>query len=391
MKRNAIVLNGDKIRFRIAELGIPRKQLLDGKCAKTLQRILRGEKTALATAQQLARELRTTLDEIRGPVTEDNLTTWLSGHWLYEDGPATNLEKHGSSMSFVGTGATMLIDSPPTGFGNPFLKLLAFHPETCRKLVVRRVGEAFEVEIHYFHYVDRSQEIAYQFSVSCRFFPLMREGDDFRKCTMSDPLKRYFWTWLRETAMANAELLEIEGEQFPAHPHAYRPLVVFSRRHPDDNNVGVRLFSQLQVDFRESLTEYLDSLGDRARVFARATRLGISITVEPTSKEMITANRYSPIEMQVFLVWSTSTGSVRLAPWRYDHRAEFAAAIANHRSRDFYSRGMPIRRFADDFEDDPPAPAMSADPDVRSDLLTMLKGIEWYDSEEQYWALYAIE
>ncbi|WP_250491267.1 hypothetical protein [Caballeronia sp. INML2] len=387
MTKEAIVLNGDKVRFRIAELGIPRKQLLAGMHGKTLQRILRGEKTSLTTAHHLARDLGTTLEEIKGPVTDDDLTAWLSGHWLYEDGPATKLDKNTSSMSFVGAGTKVIIDSPPIGFGNPFAKLLALRPEICRKLVVRRVGQTFEVEVHYFDYANHGREVAYQFGVLCRFFPLSREGDNFLKRAMSAPLKRYFWAWLRETAMANAELVEIEGEEFPTHPHAYRPLVIFSKGHTAENEVRIRLFSQLQVDFRESLIEYLDSLEDRRLVFARATRLGISITILPTVKEMVADNEYAPTSIHVFLVWSTPTGSMRLAPWRYDHRQEFAAAIAEQRWRDFYSRGMPVRQFDDDFVDDPPAPPMSADPNVPVELLTALRDIDWYDSDDQFSAL----
>jgi hypothetical protein len=34
---------------------------------------------------------------------------------------------------------------------------------------------------------------------------------------------------------------------------------------------------------------------------------------------------------------------------------------------------------------------MSADPNIPADLLTALRGIDWYDSDEQLWALRFID
>jgi hypothetical protein len=380
MTREAISLNGEKVRHLIARRGIPRKQLLAGRSSKTLQRILKGENTSPAIAHQLASELGVTMKEMCGPIEAEELASWLPELWLYENGPVS-----GDERSIPGVGCIPVIDIAPNHFGNPLAKLLAERPGSCRKIVLSRSDDAFNLEIRYFDYADSDQRVAYQFSVTCRFFPLSRDGDSFRKCTLSEPLKHFIWTWLHENALQNAELLDIEGEQYPAHPHAYRPLVLFSRGFNEPEKVeGVRLFSQLQVDFRESLIDYLDALPERTRIHACANNFGMSISAEPTLHEMRAMGGYHPARLDVVLVCPTPTGGMRLAPWRREHREAFAEAISQRRTRDFWSRGMPIRQ---DYPDDQLVPPMSGDPDLSAETVEAIKGIEWYDSTELLWNL----
>lgn len=378
MAREAVVLNGDKVRHCIAVSRIPRKQLLDGR-VKTLQRILRGENTSLQAALQLAKELNVTLQELTVPVTDADLDQAMPEHWLYENGPIPeDISRHAQFLSLVGGGGHQYrVGGAPTWLVNPINELFKINTNFNRRIALRRDQHAFVLDLHYFDYSpDHERRVVYLFGTSCRFFPLARNGDVFSKSALSEMYRDYVWSWLCKAATSEAEIVAVEGDEFPEHPDAYLPLVRFFQGGLGRKFLGARLFSQLQADFRASMIDHLAAIPDRRRISASVEESGLTITIEPKQPAVLEPGwREKASIIAVDLVWRTASGALRRAPWRREHRNEFVNAIRDGRWSDCHSRGMPIRYFPPDWEDDPEPPPFAADPGVCPEDAAAIKAL----------------
>lgn len=74
---------------------------------------------------------------------------------------------------------------------------------------------------------DRERRVLYEFTTACRSFPLVRNGDTFSKASLSDMLVRHVWGEFQRKALANAEIVAIEGHAYPVHPDALFPVGTF--------------------------------------------------------------------------------------------------------------------------------------------------------------------
>jgi hypothetical protein len=377
MTREAIRLNPDKVKLHIAHAGIPIKQLLDGR-TKTVHRIKAGKNTTMATAHKLATDLGVTVDDLIAPVNDEDIGCFLPKQWLYDEAPPSNNFNDKKPVPYLGDAGVCgyQVDRSPTAFNGPIEQLLKWHEvRNSRKIVLRRENQAYIFEIHYFDYLS-DRELVYMFTTGFRFFPLARNGDTFNKAPLSDYLDRHVWGTLRQTALENAELVSIEGHDYPAHPDAYFPVVRFYQDSMCNQRVylGARMFEQLQVDFKRSLADYLNNV-DAARVSAQATFSGIELRVKPVKPEVWTLGwREEVIEMRVDLVWRTATGELARAPWRRAHREKFIEAINSHEVHVGYSRGMPIPYVPKNGWDEPDKP-FEPDTTLSEGIIAAIDGI----------------
>jgi hypothetical protein len=218
--------------------------------------------------------------------------------------------------------------------------------------------------------------LRFMFTTACRFFPLVRNGDTFSKVPLSDLLDRHLWAELHSTALDNAELVAVEGHDYPAHPDAYFPLVRF---YQDSclNPVaflGARMFEQLHVDFKWSLMDYLKNI-DAARLSVTTTYSGIALRVKPLKPEVwFLGWREEILEIRVDLTWRTPTGEWARAPWREAHRKEFIKAITSREWHSCFSRGMPVPYEPKNGWEEPNKP-FEPDPALSADIIATINGI----------------
>lgn len=383
MSRGAIQLNPEKVRLLIDRSGIPIKRLLEGMNAKTVHRIKAGKNTTFATAHKLATKLGTTVEDLMAPVTTIEMGAFLPDQWLYDEAPgAAGATSHRPFWTIVGGGAIgYLIGPPPIGFSNPIEQLRKWLDQRGKKIVLRQENGTFTFQICYFDYSpDRQQDVEFYASTACRFFPLIRQGDVFSKATLGDLLHRYVWNTLHQEALDHAEIVEIEGHQYPAHPRAYFPLARFYqgsilKRIP----LGARVFKQLHDDFKWSLVDYIDALQPR-RVRARATCTGIALTLDAVRPATYKLGwEEDKLEIEVDLVWKTPEGRLAFAPWRKTHRTELADAISQRAWSDFSVGGMPFADFSDS-EEEPVLPPFAPDLALPAETIVAINALRYPDA-----------
>lgn len=379
MTREAIRLDPQKVSLYIARKGIPIKRLLDGMTAKTVHRIKAGQNTSPATAHKLAEKLGVSVDDLRGPIKADEMERFLPDHWLYDDidAPSGIGNHHFLPCSSAFDGFICQMDQSPTGILNPIYKLLKWITSN-RKIVLRQDDQTFVLELHYFSYSskpNRTEEVVYNRATACRFFPLSRRGDNFEKIGLSDLARQYVWHSLHEMAMANAEIMSIEGHDYPDDPRAYFPLVRFSRGMAIKRvALGARAFIS-QYDLRESLLAYLKNLPNE-RVASRLTAAGISITVQPVRPAIFNPDWWSDeLEFKVNLAWRMPDGQLAVAPWRETSRRKFIEGIAARDWREMHLEHMPLRFFSEENADeDAEPPLFEADPCLSAETFAALDG-----------------
>lgn len=378
MRKDTIRLNSDKVKLYITRSGIPLKQLLEGMTTKTVHRIKAGKNTTPATAHKLATQLGVTVENLMNPVTPDDMPGLLPEQWLYDEAPASgDAQRHLPFWRGTG-GQKYLVDRSPVDIGNPIEVLLKWRDWPSRKIVLRKENQSYVFEIHYFDYSpDHKQSLCYQMTTACRFFPIARNGDTFSKTELDDRLERYVWKSLKQAALANAEIVAIEGHNYPEHPYSYFPLVRFYRWSMfKPAPLGARFFEQLQADFRCALADYLTGI-DARRVHAKTTLSGIAITVDPLPPaEYRLGWREEKLEIQVDLIWRTSDRKLALAPWRCSHREQFVQAMNSGNWLDLYSPGMPIRYFPENGEDDPETLPFEPDLSLSADDIAAINAID---------------
>jgi hypothetical protein len=380
MPKEAIQLNADKVKLHIARRGTPIKRLLDGMNEKTVHRIKAGRRTSPATAHKLAKALNTTVEDLMEPVKHADVGAFLPQNWIYDEAaPSNSMLQHLPFWCATGGGeGGYLVGPAPVDFMNPLSKMLEWHQSRGRKILLRQENQSFAFEIQYFDYSpDRKQEIRYNACTICRFFPVARSGDNFAKATLNDILHRYVWTMLREMAMENAEILAIEGHNYPAHPSAYLPLVRFDRGATlKRESLGARLFTQLHGDLRWSLINYLESVEPR-KMHATTTSNGIVLIIDPPR---ITPEwEENTLRMHIELVYRTRDGRLAAAPWRRKHREEFATALQARQWNACFSNAMPLAYPPADIDDDPTPVPFTADPDLSAADIRAINKIEYLD------------
>ena len=363
MKREAIQLNPDKVKLHIACSGLHIKQLLDGMNAKTVHRIKAGKNTTYATAHKLATKLGVTVGDLISPVKADDIDGFLPEQWLYDEAaPSGNPPRRVPFWTLVG-GHLYYVDQPPVNMNSPVEKLLKCFESTNQKIVLRQEDQAFVVEIHWFDYSpDHAQNVVYNLATACRLFPLARNGDTFSKTGLDDLLSRYVWNSLKEKALASAEIVAIEGHDYPDDPRVYFPLVRFSR------GIGIRrvaLGSRTfvsQYDLRESLLGYLKNVPAQM-VHATLTDAGIAITVEPARPTILCLDGgRDELKFKVNLAWRMPDGTLALAPWRQTSREKFITGIRSRNWTDMHMHHMPLRFFSQyDADEDAAPPPFEAD------------------------------
>lgn len=391
MPKQAIRLNPEKVALKIASARKRHKQLLNGMHTKTVQRIKAGGNTTRATAELLAKELGTTVEDLMAPATPAELSGLLPDQWLYDTAPPSDSSL--SDLPFhlgVGNGlTTFLVSTSPDNFGNPLTELLKWHDINGKHILLRQENQAFVFEIQHFNYFpDREQHVRYYASTACRFFPLSRNGDAFTKTALAPLLQQYVWNHLQQQALTNADLVSIEGHDYPTDPHAYFPIVSFARGIATQRRLlGIRVFEQLHGDLRWSLIAYLRGLGER-RYQARASTYGIGLTVDAVRPAVYTPDWYDAVlEMEILLAWRRPDGTLALAPWRAAHRELFAAAMNQREWQNIYSPGMPIAvpRDEDDANADQGPPPFTADPDLAPATIQAIRGITYPDPLPLLW------
>ena len=370
MTREAIRLDPQKVSLHIARKGIPIKRLLDGMTAKTVHRIKAGGNTTHATAHKLATQLGVTVEDLSGPLKADEMESFLPNYWLYDDidAPSGIGDQHFLPCSCGFDGFISLMDQSPTGTLSPLNKLLKWIPQSNRKIVLRQEDQAFVLELHYFSYSpNRIEKAVYSRAAACRFFPLSRRGDSFEKVGLSDWARQYVWHSLHDMAMANAEIISIEGHDYPDDPRAYFPLVRFSRGMAIKRvTLGARAFVS-QYDLRESLLGYLKEVPAQ-RVQVRLTESGVAMTVEPVRPAIFNPDWWSDeLEFKVNLAWRMPDGQLGLAPWRHTSRERFIKGIAARDWKEMHLERMPLRFFSQDgVDEDAEPPLFEADPCLSS-------------------------
>ena len=385
MPKDTIQLNPDKVRLRIAEAGGPIKAHAVGLSEKTIHRIKKGARTSLATAHRLAAILDTTVEDLLLPPGRDEVERQLPHNWLYEGvEPSGELRRHFPAQLAIGGGHDgYIVDGPPSGWQGPLGALLKWHPQGGRKIVLRRATHAYLVELHYFDYTpDRAQELDYHGESACRFFALARTGDEFRKAVLHEFNADWVWSDLRRIAMANADVVDVEGDIAPAHPRDYVPVVRFFRGMIVRRRMeGMRMFSQFHRDFRRALIEYLDELDPR-RVEVSTHGLGIQIRIAAVRPAVyVPLWQDDELCIEIDLAWWTPDGRLAPAPWRMDHRERIVAALTERNWAAVYSPGLPLAyptNSADDDEDPPLAP----DPDIPTRVARAVMALYCPEPEE---------
>lgn len=376
MTREAIRLDPDKVKLHIARSGIAIKKLLDGMNPKTVHRIKAGKNTTPATAHKLATKLATTVDNLISPAKACEIHDFLPDHWLYDEveAPSGVDDEDFLPCSMAIGGGNYVVDQSPTGMNSPLEKLLTWRSQSGRKIALRRESQAFVIEINCFDYsLDQPKEIRYHRAMACRFFPLARNGDTFKKTSLNDWPDRYVWDWLKVKALASAEIVSIEGHDYPDDPRAYFPLVRFSRGMAIRRiALGARIFAS-QYAFRESLLAYLKGL-PAERVQARLSDPGIVMTVTPIRPAVFIPTWWDDeLEIKLNLAWRLPDGQVALAPWRDTSREQFIKGIASRNWQDMYMHHMP-RMFFSEYgtDEDGEIPLFEADPFLPIEILAAI-------------------
>jgi hypothetical protein len=372
MTREVIRLDPDKVRFYIDQKGIPIKRLLDGMTAKTVHRIKAGKNTTRSTANKLATKLGVTVEDLSAPLKASDLARFLPDHWLYDDveTPSGIADQHFLPCSSAFNGFICLLDQSPTGMFSPLTKLIRWISDSHRKIVLRQEEQAFILEIHYFSYspaFHRTTEVDYSRATACRFFPMERRGDRFEKVRLSDWAHRYIWNHLIDTALAQAEIVSIEGHEYPDDPRAYFPLVRFYKGLGSHRvALGARVFLS-QFDLRESLLAFLNDI-PKNRVHASMRSQGVSMTIEASFAVACSSQNWlaNDLEMKIDLAWRMSDGRISIAPWRQSNREKFVKGIDSRDRREMHLDHMPLRFHSEndcDDEDAVPTP-FEADPSL---------------------------
>ena len=383
MTREAIQLNPDKVKFHIAHSGLHIKAIADETMtAKTIHRIKAGKNTTMATAHKLATKLGTTVDNLISPVQAGEMHAFLPDHWLYDEVEAasgTDDEDYLPCSMAIG-GGNYLVDQSPTGMNSPLEKLLAWRSQSGRQIVLRRQNQAFVIEVNCFDYSpEHPKGLAYHRAMACRFFPLARNGDTFKKTGLSEWPDRYVWDWLKVKALASAELVSIEGHDYPDDPRAYFPLVRFSRGMLAKRvALGARIFTS-QYEFRESLLAYLEGL-PAERIQARLSDPGIVMTVNPIRPAVFKSDWLDDeLEIKLNLVWRLPDGRLALAPWRDTSREQFVKGIASRNWQDMHMQHMPCGFFSEDGADeDAETPPFEADSSLPTEILAAISTHDYF-------------
>jgi len=386
MTKHTIQLNPDKVCLRIAMAGGPIKAYADGLSEKTIHRIKKRGITSLAKAHRLAANLSTTVDDLQLPPGRDEVERLLPRNWLYEGvAPSGELRRHfPAQLAIGGDDDGYIVDGPPSGWLDPLDALLKWHPQSGRKIVLRRAAHAYLMELHYFEYTpDRAQELDYLGASACRFFALARTGDEFRKAALSEFHADWVWSDLRRLAMQRADIVDVEGCLVPAHPRAYVPVARFYRGMVVRRRMeGMRVFGQLHRDFRWALIQYLDGLDPR-RVHVSTHGLGIQIRIDAVRPAV-----YDPywqddeLCIEVDLAWWTQDGRLASAPWRLEHRERIAAALAERNWAAVHSPGLPLA-YPTDSADDDEDPPLAPDPHVPTRVAEAVMAL--YCPEPEQW------
>jgi hypothetical protein len=363
MPKDTIQLNPDKVRLRIAILGGPIKAHAIGMSEKTIHRIKKGARTSLAMAHLLAASLGTTVEDLLLQPERKEVERHLPRNWLYEGViPSGELRRHFPAQLAIGGGGDdgYVVDRPPSGWLDPLDALLKWHTQGGMKIVLRRAAHAYVFELHYFEYTpDRAQELVYHGASACRFFALARTGDEFRKAALSEFNADWIWSDLRRLAMHRADIVDLGGDNVPAHPRDYVPVARFYRGMVVRRRMeGIRVFGQLHRDFRRALIEYLDELDPR-RVQVSMQGLGIQIRIDAVRPAVYDPDwQDDELCIEVDLAWWTPDGRLTSAPWRLEHRERIAAALGERDWAAIYSPGLPLAYPTenDDGEDPPLAP-----------------------------------
>jgi hypothetical protein len=393
MPRTSIQLNAEKVKLLIARKNLTNKAVLTGMTDKTVYRIKAGRKTSQATAEQLAMKLDTTVDDLMTPVMPKEFGAFLPDQWLDDEAQsADSIPNHLPFCSLVGNGNfKYLVGRAPVDMFSPMHDLLKWQIGFAKRVVLRQEKQAFVLEIQYFDYSpDHAQRVEYQASTACRFFPLGRNGDTFTKTALSPLLHAYLWSVLRQEALANAELVSIEGYDYPDHPEAYFPVVRFFQGSAmQRRELGARIFEHLHRDFRCSLIQYLEGLG-KHRFRARTSTYGIHLTVDAVRPAIFKPGWQDEVlDMEILLAWRRPDGRLALAPWRKEFRGEFAKGMSERQWDKIYSRHTPFPRFRaeddkDDEDDQGPLP-FEADPDLAPGTLAAIHAIDYPDSLPLLW------
>lgn len=259
MRKDTIQLNPDKVRLRIAMAGGPIKTYAIGLSEKTIHRIKSTGTTSPATAYQLAKNLRTTVDDLQHPPGREEVERQLPRNWLFEGvEPSVEIRQHFPAQFAIGGGDHgYIVAGPPSGWLDPLDDLLKWHPQGGRKIVLRRAAHAYLVEVHYFEYTpNRAQELDYFGASACRFFALTRTNDEFKKTALSEFNADWMWIDLQRLAMERGDMVDVEGFIAPSHPRDYVPVARFYRGLVMRRKLeGMRVFSQFHRDFRRVLVE----------------------------------------------------------------------------------------------------------------------------------------
>jgi DNA-binding Xre family transcriptional regulator len=360
MPKDTIQLNPDKVCLRLATAGRPIKAHAAGMSEKTIHRIKKGEPTSVATAHRLAANLNTTVEDLLLPPEREEVERQLPSNWLYEGvTPSEEVRRHfPAQLAIGGDHDGYIVDRSPSGWQDPLDAMLNWHKRGGRKIVLRRAGHAYLVELHYFEYtLDHVQELDFFGASACRFFALRRTSDEFKKAALNDFNADWVWRQLRRIAMERADIVDVEGEVHPAHPRDYVPVARFYRGMITRRRLeGVRVFGQFHRDFRRALNDYLDGLDPR-RVHVSAHGLGIQIRIAAVRPPVYDPSwQDDELCIEVDLAWWTLDGRLSPAPWRLDHRNSIAAALGERKWANVHSLGLPLAypTGSPDDDDDPP-------------------------------------
>jgi len=365
MPKETIQLNTEKVRLRLATGGRPIKAHAAGMSEKTIHRIKKGEPTSLATAHRLAANLNTTVEDLLLPPEREEVERQLPSNWLYEGvTPSEEVRRHfPAQLAIGGDHDGYIVDRSPSGWQDPLDALLKRHTQGGRKIVLRRAEQAYLVELHYFEYApDHAQELDYFGASACRFFALRRTGDEFKKAALNNFNADWVWRQIRRVAMERADIVDVEGEDHPAHPRDYVTVVRFYRGIITRRRLeGVRVFGQFHRDFRRALNEYLNGLDPR-RVQVSAHGLGIQIRIDAVRPPVYDPSwQDDELCIEVDLAWWMPDGRLAPAPWRLEHRESIAVALSERKWANVHSPGLPLAYptgGSDDHEDPPMAPDM---------------------------------
>jgi len=392
MPKETIQLNPSKVRLLIRETGKPIKALANGMSEKTIQRIRTGTRTSETTASKLAKILGTTVEDLLLPPGRDEVERQLPHNWLYEGvTPSVEVRRHfPAQLAIGGDDGSYIVDRPPSGWLDPLDELLKWHPRGGRKVVLRRAAHAFLIEVHYFEYTpDRAQELNYLGASACRFFPLARTGDEFKKVALDAFHADWIWSDLQRLAMGRADIVDVQGSVAPAHPREYVPVARFYRGMVIRRRMeGIRVFGQFHLDFRRALIEFLNGLNPR-RVHVSTYGLGLQIRIDAVRPEVYEPHwQDNELCIEVDLAWWTPDGRLAPAPWRLDHRERIVTALTERNWSYVYSPGLPLG-YRPDGPEDEEDPTLTPDPHVPAHVAEAVMAL--YCSEPEPWGVLSAE